>query len=69
MHFFVDFISFMFMFIITRHYWNGLFTKKEFNISLSCDSETTVVSVLNVWRFIKVKTSTSVSSIFSDSLF
>ena len=61
--FFVDFIIFMFMFIGTRLYWDGLFTKKEFTLSLSCVSGTIIVSVLDVQRFIEVKTSTSVSPI------
>ena len=67
--FFVYFIFFMFMFIITRLYWDGLFTKKEFIPSLSCVSGTIITSVLDVRWFIEVKTSTSVSQISSDSLF
>ena len=39
---------------------DGLFTKKEFILSISCVSGTIVVSALNVRRFIEVKTSTSV---------
>ena len=60
----------MFRLIITRLYWDGLFTKKEFISSLSCVSGTVIVSVLYVRQFIKVKTSASiVSPISSDSLF
>ena len=67
---FAYFIIFMFRLIITRVYWDGLFTKKEFISSLSCVSGTVIVSVLYVRQFIKVKTSTSiVSPISSDSLF
>ena len=66
---FVDFVIFMFIFIITRLYWDGLFTKKESIISLSCVSVAIIVSVLDVWQFVEVKTSTSVSPMSSDSLF
>ena len=67
--FFAYFIIFMFIFIITRLYWDGLFTKKEFVPSLSCVSGMIIVSVLDVRWFIEVKISTSVSPISSDSLF
>ena len=64
----VDFTSFMLMFIITCLYWDRLVTKKEFILTLSCLSETIIVSVLNVRQFIEVKTSTSASLISVDSL-
>ena len=54
---------------IILFYWDGLFTKKEFILSLSCVSETIVVSGLDVWQFIGVETSTSVSPVSSDELF
>ena len=67
--FVVDFFILMSMFIITRLYWDGLFTKKEFIPSLSCVSGAIIVSVLDVRWFIEVKTSTDVSPISFDSLF
>ena len=48
------------MFIITCLYWNGLFTKKELILSLSCVSVTIIVSLLDIRQFLEVKTSTSV---------
>ena len=57
------------MFTIICLYWDGLFTKKEFILSLSFASGTIIVSVLHVRQFIKVKTYTSVPPISSDSLF
>ena len=57
------------MVIITRLYWDRLFTKKEFILSLSCFLMTVIVSVLDIRQFIEVKTSTNVSPISSDSIF
>ena len=48
--------------------WDGLFTKKEFILSLSCVSGTIAVSVHDFKQFTKVKTSSSVPPVFSDSL-
>ena len=67
--FFVAFLDFIiFIFIITHLYWYGLFTKKEFILSLSCASGAIAVSFLNIQRLIEVKISTAVSPIWTDSL-
>ena len=53
--FFVYYIIFMFILIIIRLNWDGLFTKNEFILSLSCVSGTIIFSKLNVRRFIEIK--------------